>query len=170
VLALQHQIGNRAVGAMLARDPKPKTPAKAPAKEPELKDGIWATVPGVGLIELQSAQLGMHRTTTSPVGRGNSREAEAPAVTEIVVTSKLGDHSNDLFRAAMWGEGKKVEIRFVKGGKAYMTITLHQAMITSYNVSGSGGDVDGAPLESWALNAVKIEYKTDQPTAAPPPG
>jgi type VI protein secretion system component Hcp len=170
MLALQRQIGNRAVGAVIARDPKTKPAPKPPPKEPELKDGIWATVPGVGVIELESAQLGVHRSMTSPAGRSTSREATAPQIQEIVVTSHLGDHSTQLFRGALEGEGKTVEIRFVKGGKAYLTITLYGALISSYNVSGSGGDVHGRPLESWALNFLRIEYKTDEPAAKPPPG
>jgi type VI secretion system secreted protein Hcp len=171
VLALQRQIGNRAVGALIARGPTPKTPVKPPPKkDPEpLKDGIWATVPGVGTIQLHSAQIGTHRNMTTPAGRGANREASAPQVTEVVVTSDLGDHSNNLFRQALWGEGKDVEIRFVKGGKAYLTIKLKQALISSYNVSGHGGGVDSKPMESWALNAIKIEYETDMQGAPESP-
>ena len=169
MLALQRQIGNRAVGALLARAPTPKTPPKMPApKPPELKDGIYAIVPGIGTIELNSAQIGMLRPTTSPVGRGTSREPAAPP-TEIVVTSHLGDHSDKIFRWSVVGDPATVEIRFIKGGKPYLTIKLHQALITSYSVSGHGGGVDDRPLESWALNGTKIEYEAEKaPTAAPP--
>jgi type VI protein secretion system component Hcp len=161
VLALQRQIGNRAVGELIARDPK--APAKpAPKKEPELKDGIWAIVPGVGTIELHSAQIGTNRHMSNPTGQGVNREAGAPQVTEMVITSDMGDHSDKLFRESLWGKGMEVEIRFVKGGKAYMTVKLHGALITSYSVSGHGGVAHDQPLESWALNAVKIEYETDQ--------
>ena len=106
VLALQRQIGNRAVGALLARAPTPKTPPKMPApKPPELKDGIYAIVPGIGTIELNSAQIGMLRPTTSPVGRSTSREPAAPP-TEIVVTSHLGDHSDKIFRWSVVGRSR----------------------------------------------------------------
>ena len=47
-----------------------------------------------------------------------------------------------------------------------MTIKLHQALITSYSVSGHGGGVDDRPLESWALNGTKIEYEAEQAPAA----
>ena len=171
MLALQRQIGNRAVSALLARDPTPKTPPKMPApKPPELKDGIWAIVPGVGTIELHSAQLGQHRQIRSPAGRGTSREP-ATAPTEIVVTSDHGDHSDKIFRWSLSGEPALVEIRFIKGGKAYLTIKLHQALITSYSVSGHGGGVEDRPLESWVLNGTKIEYEADMsPAADSPPG
>jgi type VI protein secretion system component Hcp len=170
MLALQRQIGNRAVGALLAREPT-KTPPKMPTpKPPELKDGIYAIVPGIGTIELHSAQLGAHRHTTSPAGRGNSREPAAPP-TEIVVTSHLGDHSDKLFRWSVVGEPATVEIRFIKGGKAYLTIRLHRALISSYSVSGHGGGVEDRPLESWVLNGMKIEYEAEMaPAADSPPG
>ena len=64
-----------------------------------------------------------------------------------------------------------VEIRFVKGGKAYLTIKLKQALISSYSVSGAGGGAEhDRPIESWTLNAAKVEYEADMGAAAPPPG
>ena len=171
VLALQRQAGNRAVGALLSRAPKPKTPPKVPApKPPELKDGIYAVVPGIGTIQLQSAQLGTTGQVNTPSGRGSSREVGAPSLADIAVTSEQGDHSTQLFRAALEGSLGTVEIRFVKGGKAYMTIKLHNASITSFSISGTGGLAGSKPLESWVLNGDKIEYETQQPAPEAPPG
>ena len=102
------------------------TAQDARAEAPELKDGIYAIVPGVGTIELNSAQIGMHRRTTSPVGRSTSREAAAPP-TEIVVTSHLGDHSDKIFRSSVEGETRDRGDRFIKGGKPYLTIKIHRA-------------------------------------------
>ena len=58
VLALQRSAGNQAVGAMLARSPDGGTP-KAPDKKPETPAaaGARATLPGIGTIAIQSAQL-----------------------------------------------------------------------------------------------------------------
>ena len=167
MLALQRQIGNRAVGELIARGPKPKTPPKPTAKkEPEpLKDGVWAIVPGIGTIKLHSAQIGAHRQMNTPTGQGANREATAPQVTEVVVTSDLGEHSNSIFRDALWGEGKDVEIRFVKDGKAYLTIKLKSALVSSYSVTGHGGAEHSQPMESWSLNATGIEYVTDRQPA-----
>ena len=108
----------------------------------------------------------------SQSGRGASRDASAPILTEITVSSDQGDHSTKVFRAAIQGDDlATVEIRFVKGGKAYLTIELHQAMISSFNVSGSGGAARDRPMESWTLNGTKIEYEAEQgPTAGSPPG
>jgi type VI protein secretion system component Hcp len=171
MLALQRQIGNRAVGALLARTPKTKAPAKMPApKPPQLKDGIYAVVPGMGTIQLQSAQLGASRQITSASGQGANREAAAPAISEISVTSEQGDHSTQLFRAALEGNLGTVEIRFVKAGKPYMTIKLHNALVSSFSISGHGGDTQGKPLESWTLNGDKIEYETAKAAPETPPG
>jgi type VI protein secretion system component Hcp len=162
VLALQRGAGNRAVAALLARDKK--APAKPPAKPPpKLEDGVWAVVPEVGTIRLRSAQFGIRRAMTSPTGRGTAREAEPQAPPELVVTSDLGDHSDKIFQAAMGGSLGTVEIRFVKGGKAYMTVKLISTLVTSYSVSGHGGGTSGDhPVESWTLSASKIAYETDQ--------
>ena len=176
MLALQRGAGNRAVSALLARDTKsPAKPAPKPASKPSakppptLEDGIWAIVPGVGTIQLNSAQLGVRRSMPSPAGRGTSREAEPQAPSEVVVTSDLGDHSDRIFHAAMGGSLGTVEIRFVKGGKAYMTIRLSNTLVTSYSVSGHGGGTSAdRPLESWSLNAFKIEYETDQTSSDNP--
>ena len=159
MLALQRQVGNRAVGALLARAPKPKTPPKMPApKSPELKDGIHAIVPGIGTIQLTSAQLGTSRQTGTATGQGSSREANAPRLMDITVTSEQGDHSNQLLRAAIEGHLGTVEIRFVKDGKAYLTIRLHNALISSFSVSGSA-EGHAKPLETWSLNGDKLEYE-----------
>ena len=127
-------------------------------------------VPGIATIPLQSAQLGATQMPNT-TGRETSREPVAPRLADITVTSDQGDHSDRLFRAAMQGDNLGVlEIRFIKRGRAYMTIKLHNAMISSFSVSGSGGDAHGKPLESWNLNGDKIEYETEQAGNAPPPG
>jgi type VI protein secretion system component Hcp len=171
VLALQRQVGNRAVGALLARAPKTKKPPKMPApKPPTLADGVYAVVPGIGIIPLHSAQMGSTISPNTP-GRGADREPVAPKLADITVSADQGDHSDQIFRAAIQGDNLGVvEIRFVKGGKTYMAIKLHNAMITSFNVSGAGGDTHGKPLESWTFNGDKIEYETNQMGDAPPPG
>ena len=127
-------------------------------------------IPGIGTVRLESAQLGTNRQLSAPSGQGVGREASAPTISEIVVSAEQGDHSTQIFKAALGGSLGTVEIRFVKDGKAYMTIKLHNAMVSSFSVSGAGGDTHGKPLESWTLNGDKIEYETAQAPAANPPG
>src|SRR6188472_1518459 len=85
VLELQRMAGNRAVTALLARDPKPKTPAKAPPKKKDPPKQSYVEISGMDPIVFESAQLG--RSNPAPSHRGSEREAPAPAVAEVVITT-----------------------------------------------------------------------------------
>jgi len=130
-------------------------------------DGIKGQVkaPGFeGYIELNSAQMGVHRNVTTSSGHGGNREASTPSVSEIVVTKDQDAASSDLFKASLAGEGKKATIAFVKtstDGKKYekyLTIELENTLISSYNLSGHGGAAGSSPMESLSLNFTKITY------------
>ncbi len=151
--------GNRAVTALLARDPKPKTPAKPPEKKKDPPKQSYVAISGMDPIVFESAQLG-GRQTMSPAGRGQNREASAPAVAEVVVTTLQGDHSTELFQRSLSGKPFSAEIVFQKDGVPYMKIKLTNVLISSYSLSGHGGGPDSKPMESWTLNADKIEYET----------
>ncbi len=155
VLELQRMAGNRAVTALLARDPKPKTPEKK--KDPPKQS--YVAISGMDPIVFESAQLG-GRPSLSGARRRGEREAPAPAVPEVAITTIQDDHSSDLFKRSLQGQPFSAEIVFVKDGKPYMKIKLTNALISSYSVSGHGGGPDTRPLESWTLNADKIEYET----------
>lgn len=129
-------------------------------------------------IELRSLQLGTGRSANSAGGRGSGREAAAPSVSEIVVTKLQDAASTALFKAAVWGEGKKVVIHFVKddpqGGPKvterdpYLILELENVLISGFTASGAGGGSDGAPMESMSLNFTKITYVNPSATAKPP--
>jgi type VI secretion system secreted protein Hcp len=130
-------------------------------------DGIDGAVTAQGhekWIELESAQLGIHRNITSATGRGSNREAAVPAVSEIVVTKYQDCASANLFRASLWGEGKKVKIDFCKTDKdkfeAFLQLELENTMVSSYSSSGHGGDSNARPMESLSLNFTKITFNT----------
>src|SRR5215210_621487 len=167
VLALQRTAGNRAVGALLARQPKPAAPKEKP-KEPAPVTGNRVVFPGIGTIPVESVQMGGGRNITNPSGTGSGREGGAPAISEIVITSLQGEHSTALFRASLDGKGADVEV-ILESGKQKMVLKLKNALVSSYSVSGHGGD---KPLESWTLNFTAIEFehqgqeKTDEQTGA----
>jgi type VI secretion system secreted protein Hcp len=130
-------------------------------------EGIDGSVTAAGhekWIELDSAQFGVNRHITNPTGRGTNREAAVPAVSEIVITKHTDDASTSLFRAALYGEGKKVKIDFCKTDKdkiePYLQIELENTLVSSYSVSGQGGHgvVHNRPEESMTLNFTKISY------------
>jgi type VI secretion system secreted protein Hcp len=163
VLELQRMAGNRAVNALVARDPKTKPPPK-PAAKPKPKprpDHNYVLIEGMDPIEFESASFGSSTPhVTGATGQGANREAAAPKVTEVMITSRLGPHSTEIFQAAMWGGGRSAEVVFVKNGQPYLTVKLKNALVSSYSVSGHGGDSHDQPMESWTLNAEKIEYET----------
>lgn len=130
-------------------------------------DGIKGQVkaPGFeGWIELNSCQMGVHRNVSTSSGHGGNREASTPAVSEIVCTKNQDASSADLFKAALAGEGKKVDIAFCKtstDGKKYekyMSVELENTLVSSYNLSGHGGPAGDSPMESLSLNFTKITY------------
>jgi type VI secretion system secreted protein Hcp len=130
-------------------------------------DGIDGSVTATGhekWIELESCQFGVSRHVTNPTGRGVNREASAPSVHEIVVTKHQDSSSTNLFRASLWGEGKKVKIDFCKTDKdkvePYLQVELENTLVSSYSVSGHGGTVHTRPMESVGLNFTKITYNT----------
>ena len=147
LLALQRSAGNRAVAAMLARDtktpPKPKEDKAAPPKP----TGPHVTIAGIGLIPLESFQWGSHQGAG---GHGGGQ----PQVTEMQFSSKIGPHSNDLFRATLSGEAHDAEIVYpTQDGE--LRIKLKGAMVSSYSMSGEGKDA----MESWTLNFTGVEFK-----------
>ena len=137
VLALQRSAGNRAVSAVLAREPAPAD-AKAPPAA-----AATAMLSGIGTIPLLSVNLDAGRGLQGPVGRGADRDAQGPR--EIVVTSHHGKHSSLLAKAAVSGGPMTVEITMAQGK---LKLTLENALISNYSTSGGS---EGA-IESWALN------------------
>ena len=147
LLALQRSAGNRAVAAILARDakapPKPKEDKAAPPKPA----GPHVMIDGIGVIPLESFQWGSQR---GPGGHGGGQ----PQATEMQLSSKIGPHSTDLFRATLSGEARDAEIVHpTKDGE--LRIKLKGAMVSSYSVSGEGKDA----MESWTLNFTGVEFK-----------
>jgi type VI secretion system secreted protein Hcp len=130
-------------------------------------EGIKGSVTATGhekWIELHSCQVGINRHVTSASGRGTNREAAVPSVSEITVTKDLDCASTSIFKASLYGEGKKVKIDFCKTDKdkweAYLQLELENTLISSFSTSGSGGDSHARPMESLALNFTKITYVT----------
>jgi type VI secretion system secreted protein Hcp len=115
-----------------------------------------------GWIELDSAQFGVSRNITSGA-RGQQREGSAPNISEIVVTKVEDQSSSELFKEAVGSRhGNKVEIKFSTTSKnkteTYLTLELSDCAISSYNLSGHGGDEHSHPHESLSLNFTKIVF------------
>jgi type VI secretion system secreted protein Hcp len=113
-----------------------------------------------GWIELQSAQLGAGTHITNPIGNGSDRGAAQPSIREIVITKKTDASSSDLFRASLWGEGKKVKIDFVRDdGSTYLRLELESTLISSFSSYKPGGDAGiNGPMDSLRMDFTKISF------------
>jgi type VI secretion system secreted protein Hcp len=130
-------------------------------------EGVDGSVTAAGhekWVELESCTLGTSRHITNATGRGINREAAVPSVNEIGVSKHLDCSSTGLFKASLWGEGKKVKIDFCKTDKdkfeTYMSVELENTLVSNYNVSGHGGTSNARPMESLSLNCTKITFNT----------
>ena len=112
----------------------------------------------LGWIELSSAQF----SSRAPIARNEGTpKASEPRISEITVTKVHDAASGTLFRESLQGNGTIVIIDFVKTttGKpqVYLSITLSDAMISSYSMSGKP-NAQGPAMESLTLSATKIQY------------
>jgi type VI secretion system secreted protein Hcp len=108
-------------------------------------------------IELNSAQVGTHRSIGTAARGSTSREHSEPSISEIVVTKLTDVASPKLFLDSVAGKlDSKVEIKWTTTTKGkvetFLTIKLENTGVSSYNVS-SAGDM---PTESLSLNFTKI--------------
>lgn len=142
VLALQRGAGNRAVAGLLARDTK--------TKPKETKNSQVVVFPGIGEIPIESLQMDVQRHPGGTAGSGGSIEEARPR--SLTLTSRQGDHSTQLFREALNGEAKDIEVILIRP-TGTMRIKLKRALVSNYSV-GSGGD---QPTETWTLDAMSIE-------------
>jgi hypothetical protein len=160
LLALQRTAGNRAVGAMLARDIKSAV-EPADAKQDAAPSGPHVIVPGIGAIPVESYSMSVGKPVSPPSG---SRGEEAPKKDkdkkddelpggDISFTSLQGAHSADLFRWSLQGPAKDIVIVAPRGATT-MRITLKGALITSINVSKGQ-----PPVESWSVNCTAMKFE-----------
>ena len=114
---------------------------------------------GMGRSSWHSAQLG--RTARYEARRGGAlrasrrlrrRRSWSPPITATTPTRSSAGRSR-----ATCARGDPVH----QGREGLLDDQAHQALITSYSVSGHGGGVEDRPLESWVLNGTKIEYEAD---------
>jgi type VI secretion system Hcp family effector len=116
-----------------------------------------------GWTELQSAQFGATGSIRTPTGAAASREAAAPTISEIVVTKVQDDASTVLLSESVNGAPMQVTLHFARINdqgqvEVYLSITLQDALISSYSLSGGGSDNSVRPTEMLSFNFAKITY------------
>jgi type VI protein secretion system component Hcp len=149
MLALQRSAGNQAVSALVARSPA------GDEKESAKGGGARATLADIGTIQLLSVSF----PTSAPAGTGRSadREQGEPTVRELVLTSRAGEHSPKLARAA--SDGKTMEVEVIVSGRKAMRLKLTGAVVSSYQMSGGGQPEE---IETWTLDFQAIEQTFEE--------
>ncbi len=129
-----------------------------------------------GQIVLASVSFGAARGISSPKGSA-ARETGVPQFQELACTKMFDIASTELFMQSVSGASlDKATITYLQTDTAgnpqlYLTITLTDPIVTSYN-NGSSGDT---PIETFTLNFTKIQlaytqYNGEKATKASPKG
>lgn len=109
-----------------------------------------------GFFALNSASWNAMRNVSVDIGNADNNDGGMVALGEIQCTKQLDGASPFIttFLFAPGEEGKKIEIVFTKPNRAgkglipYLILTLENARISNYSVSGSDGS---QPSESFAM-------------------
>ena len=114
-------------------------------------------------IQLHSFSFGLGRAIASRnPGQMSNREASTPSISEISISKETDETSPLFFSQACLGDSiDTVIITFTITGPDQplhsVDYTLSNVLISSYSVSGNGGE--GVPFENMSLNFDKIEVK-----------
>jgi type VI secretion system secreted protein Hcp len=122
-------------------------------------------------IDVLSFSFGVSQAGGAPGGGGGAGKA---SLTDLHFVARTQKSSPRLFVACASGEHVKQAVLTVRkaGGKQqeYLTITLREVRVTSYQASGSADDE--GPLDQVALGygKIEIEYRPQDPkgTLGPP--
>jgi type VI protein secretion system component Hcp len=147
VLALQRTVGNRAVGAMLARDATTAEAEPADAKSP---GGSRAAIEmgSLGKIALDSWSLSISGGAGSFGGGGWQKPRD------MSLQSQGGKHSPKLAEAV--AKGTHYESAVIDAG--HVVYRMADVIVSSYQTGGGEKrDKDGSGPESWSINFAKIE-------------
>lgn len=161
LLALQQTAGNRAVGAMLARD----TTAEAEpmdAKQEAAPSGPHVIVPGIGAIPVMSYSMSVNNREQAPSGsreeKPKDKDKDELPGGDVYFSSVQGEHSTNLFQWSLKGPAKDLVIVVPKGAST-MRITLKGALISSFTISK-----DQPPVEGWSVNCTAMKFEFIQPS------
>ena len=151
VLDLQKAAGNRATGAALARWGMASFPLGAMPRWPKEPEAVFD---GDLVVPLTSYSTSASRAGSS--GASGSAEPRESAGGTMEITTRVGDHTPRLVRAAASGEHFATLELVVPGPGGGIRFTLTDVMLTSYHVSGD--------LETYSLHFAKREFSTSPPT------
>lgn len=139
-------------------------------------DGAKPAVPGnvkgagrAGWVEVDSLQFAGGSQGMGNVGTSRGR-SEAPRLSEIIFTMRMNASAQALWSNAVEGTSMKVSVDFLSGegkpSELYLSITLEQAMLSSFSMSGSGSE--GRPTVQASMNFTKATSEAKGKAAAAP--
>jgi type VI secretion system secreted protein Hcp len=112
-----------------------------------------------GEIDLLSWSWGVSQSGTFQTGSGGGAGKSSPS--DLSATMFINKASPKLFLACAQGDhipkATLVTRKAGTGQQEYMTITLTDVLISSYQTGGSQGDE--RPTDSFSLNFAKMEYE-----------
>jgi type VI secretion system secreted protein Hcp len=155
---LQELIGNTSTTALMARSAlqRDATSEAVPADKGE-KEKTGASYEmtvsnDIGTFALESVQFG----GANPPGTGTNREEEQPKISDLHATKKSDAASTKLMEFAAKGKTiDEVKVVMARDGKPYLTITIKNAYISSFQNSGTGGE----PYDSFSLTFTDVKFE-----------
>jgi type VI secretion system secreted protein Hcp len=111
-----------------------------------------------GWVEVTSFKFSVGRSISMATGNSTNREADAPSVSEIIVTKPADVSTPAFLEASLHGEGVDVQIDFCKTDKDKLEVWQYYKLI---NTMISGFSVEGTS-EAIALTFTKIEHGYNQ--------
>ena len=148
VLALQQAAGNRAVSALLARQPHTTAAPGKPAPKEAAQGASHVLMPGIGTVPLVSFSWGGGETHNVGPGKADIRD--------IHITSRVGPHSELLQKAITEGRHfKQAELVHHGSAGAGVRIRMTDVLGTTYQLAG----VTEVEHEVWSLTFASVEFE-----------
>ncbi|MEX0731196.1 MAG: type VI secretion system tube protein Hcp [Aquisalimonadaceae bacterium] len=116
-----------------------------------------------GWMDIESWSWGTRRKITSSSSTKNDRESANTEITDLLVSRYMDSATPNLFIESCCGKGNTVVLRLTKtgtgsGSDVYMEYTLKNALISKYDVGGTGQDTR-RPIEQLTISFVDLEVK-----------
>lgn len=106
----------------------------------------------------RNVSFGTQRAVKATVGSTKNRETSAAVLGEVSITREYDEASPRFWLESLIGKGEKCEIHVTRSEdelEKFIELTLHEAIITSYEVAIEGA----SPVENLTISYVKMETR-----------
>lgn len=116
-----------------------------------------------GCIDIRSVSWQVSRKITSNTSTTGDRESANAVISDLTIKKLMDKATPQLFIQACCGNGKTLKIYLTKtgtgsGSDTYIEYTLHNAIITDYQMAAWDDDLD-RPIEKIKISFVKLELR-----------